>query len=65
LKEEIKTMQRYLLFGFNTYYPAGGWNDFIGTFSNIDSAVKTAGAIGYEHYHVVDTETGEIVTDSD
>jgi hypothetical protein len=31
-------MRRYALFVFNKYYPAGGWDDFVGTFDSIEAA---------------------------
>lgn len=31
-------MKRYLAFMYSDYYPDGGWNDFVGSFSTIDEA---------------------------
>lgn len=29
---------KYLLFAGDTYYPSGGWDDFVGAFDSIDAA---------------------------
>lgn len=31
-------MKRYLLFMYSTYYPRGGWDDFIDSYATIDEA---------------------------
>jgi hypothetical protein len=31
-------MKRYLLFGWDTYYPLGGWNDYKGSFESVGGA---------------------------
>ena len=35
---EVK-LKRYMLFRFSTYYPSGGWNDFVASFDTLDEAV--------------------------
>jgi hypothetical protein len=34
-------MYRYALFFCHQYYPNGGWNDLVGTYARIGSAVKS------------------------
>lgn len=35
-QEEIKMNKRYLLFGFDCYYPCGGMDDFIDSFDTLE-----------------------------
>lgn len=35
-------MNRYLLFGGDTYYPLGGWDDFIESYETVDEAEEEA-----------------------
>ena len=57
-------LKRYLLFAGDHYYPAGGWDDFAGSFDSIEMAIvegldllkQTPGA---DWAHVVDSETTE------
>ena len=37
---------RYFAFAYNTYYPAGGWDDLIGTF---DTEIEALEAIANIH----------------
>ena len=51
-------MKRYLLFAGDKMYPAGGWNDFIGSYDTQAEAVKMIeeNTIGlYEWHHIIDT----------
>jgi hypothetical protein len=55
---------RYLLFGFNKWYPEGGLNDLINSF-DLMKDVKTAikeNALNMTYFHVFDTETKKILT---
>ena len=57
-------MKRYALFTGNVCYPAGGWDDFAGTFDTITEArwaeaEKDTGSYpGDWWWHVVDLELG-------
>lgn len=55
-------MKQFALFTFETYYPGGGWNDFVDTYDNIEDA--KARSKGRDNYQVVDLHTGEIVAES-
>lgn len=35
----MKKHKRYLLFGYDTYYPLGGMNDLIDSFDTIEEAI--------------------------
>lgn len=58
-------MKRYLVFGGDTYYPSGGWNDYIGEFDKSDEACgfcygfirNTSG----RWVHMVDTKHMEMI----
>lgn len=54
-------MKRYLLFAGDTYYPGGGWTDFIGSFDSIDDAIAATGHVQHDWWHVVDATTGKEV----
>lgn len=54
-------MDRFILFGGDNYYPAGGWQDYKGGFPNKEKAVREAAAWGWDWWQVVDTTSGEIV----
>lgn len=58
--------KQYLVFGFDSYYPRGGWNDFVASFdslteamSDADKAFKTT----YDHVQVIDSVDGQVVFD--
>ena len=60
-------MKRYLVFGYDVYYPYGGLNDLIGTFNTeeeIDDyflkeqSNKDKFFFKRDHYQVLDIQTG-------
>lgn len=62
-------MKRFIAFCGMEYYPNGGWEDFLSSHDTVDGAkcalldFATEGNImGW--WHIVDTETGEIVATS-
>lgn len=62
---------RYLVFGGCDYYPAGGWNDFVGAYLFKDDAVRAAKesigpkngdwGTGKDWVHIIDLETMDTV----
>lgn len=54
-------MQRFLLFGGDTFYPLGGWQDFKGDFSFKDQAVRETAGYNWDWWQIIDTHTGETV----
>lgn len=63
-------MDKYLLFAGAYDYPAGGWKDYINSFSTVESAQKSLNKNRNDssHYfwaHIVDSETGEIVSEKE
>jgi hypothetical protein len=61
-------MKQYLLFAGMTYYPSGGWKDYVESFDSIEEAEARYRADYedeyYNWYHVVDLHTYEIVKSS-
>lgn len=53
-------INRYVLFGFDTYYPGGGINDMLGSFETYDAALDYAMESSWQHYQVLDLETGGV-----
>ena len=56
-------MKRYLMFGFDTYYPGGGMNDFLFDFDNVDEMKEKIKEYNDKHwkcenYNALDTKTG-------
>lgn len=59
----LANYKRYLLFMYETYYPAGGFYDCHGSFNTLEQIEEYANDKDreYDRYHVVDCMTGEIV----
>ena len=54
-------MKRYMLFHGDHYYPAGGMNDFQGSYDTLSMAVKALSSYGsYDWFHILDTKTDKI-----
>lgn len=51
--------KRFLLFAGSIYYPAGGMDDLISTFDNLEEAMKALRDSEKDWQHVYDTQTGE------
>jgi hypothetical protein len=43
----------YLVFAGYTYYPCGGWDDYLGTFNSIEEARAAVLETGSDWYQVV------------
>jgi hypothetical protein len=56
-------MKRYLLFIGDTYYPGGGWKDFIGSFETVSEALIELAEprSKYDWFQIVDLTKEEIV----
>lgn len=53
-------MKRFMLFGFSTYYPEGGMDDFIWDYDTLEEVLDDLKKFSCEHCHVLDLETKEI-----
>lgn len=64
------TVERYLLFSGENYYPGGGWRDFDGAYETLDEAKERVslfrrngnGDNRRNWWHIVDVETCKVVT---
>jgi hypothetical protein len=56
-------MKRFLVFAGDTYYPAGGWGDFVSDHDTADEATVAAMSRHADWREVIDTETGDDVLD--
>lgn len=54
-------MKRYMLFTMDQYYPRGGWNDFHDSYNTTEEAIEAVASTKCDHWHVVDSTTGEEV----
>lgn len=51
----------YLLFGGDTYYPSGGFEDYIGSFKTLDEAIERVKNQNIDWWHIVSIATGSPV----
>lgn len=57
--------KRYMLFGFDTYYPCGGMTDFLFSFDTNEEFEKGINKeYRCDHYHIFDTVEGSQITSS-
>lgn len=57
-------MNLFLLFGYDTYYPGGGWCDFRGAFETIEQAKSRAEEQPYSNsFEVVDINKLKVVSE--
>lgn len=53
-------IKRYVIFGSESYYPGGGWSDYIASFDNLNDAIKLADSFyTKKHPEIIDLETGD------
>ena len=57
-------MKRYAVFAFDTYYPGGGWSDFVTSHDSVAAATAAATASGRDHWEIIDLQSGETVAES-
>lgn len=46
----------FLLFAVDFYYPAGGWEDYIGRYDSVERAEALLSNIGCDWYHIVESD---------
>jgi len=51
---------RYLLFGFDDYFPAGGMGDCKGKFEQIEDARLAASMLDFKYIELYDSGTGDM-----
>lgn len=55
-------MKRFHVFGYESYYPGGGWSDHIGSYNTADEAITYADSVEKKWsggIEVIDLETEE------
>lgn len=52
----------FMLFAGDSYYPAGGWRDFIGVFPSVEAAVEHFKSGSWDWYHVVSFGEGIVAS---
>lgn len=56
----MNKVKRYVVFGSESYYPGGGWSDFVNSFDTFSEALECAdGFWKQKHPEIIDLETGE------
>ena len=53
-------MKKYIIFGYDDYYPGGGLNDIIWQKDSLEEAIKFAKRERYSNIQIVDRDTWEI-----
>ncbi|ASA22647.1 hypothetical protein [Paenibacillus donghaensis] len=51
-------MNRYILFGFDAYYPSGGLNDIVTAFNTIEDVKRVVNDCDYQYYQILDMKNG-------
>jgi len=59
-------MKRFLLFAGSTYYPSGGWNDYLGDFDSTEAAKdfllsRSTSYSSFDWWHILDTSNRTVV----
>ena len=54
-------MKKYLLFGYEDFYPEGGVHDFVDSFDSIDEAKAYTDEDRKDRYQIVDRDTMKIL----
>lgn len=54
---------RYIVFGYNGYYPEGGLNDIVKEFTSLDEAKSFSYTLNFECVSIYDRISNEIVSD--
>jgi hypothetical protein len=61
--------QRYAVFGGNTYYACGGWNDMQGSYADVESAneatVELLKLDYFDWWQIVDVNSGQVLSQSE
>lgn len=58
-------MKRFMLFTYDTYYPAGGMNDFRGSFDDLEEALRHCAGLSQTFFHIFDLKKNSIAATND
>ena len=53
--------EKYIVFGFENYYPLGGLNDILGDYDTLQEAREAVLENGYDSGYIIDRDTWEEV----
>ena len=53
-------MKKYILFGFDLYYPSGGLNDKLDSYDSMEELMQSLTYHDYERYQIVDRDSWEV-----
>lgn len=53
--------KKYIVFGFDNYYPSGGLSDIVRSHDSIEEARAETKNGDYDSYEIVDRDTWEVV----
>lgn len=59
-------MKKFAAFGYDNYYPGGGWSDFMGFFDSREEAIEAMRFRKYgplDNLDLVDTNSWEVVSE--
>lgn len=57
-------IKRYMVFGYNMFYPSGGMNDYLSSHDDIEEA-KGIERGDYNNYHIYDRDTDAILVSAE
>jgi hypothetical protein len=55
-------MKRFIVFGYDTYYPAGAFNDMIGDFDTLEEAKKCGEEDRSDWHDIFDMASADIIS---
>jgi hypothetical protein len=61
----MEKVKRFVVFAGDKYYPAGGWDDHVGSFDTEAEARLVLKNAPDDWGHIIDLETGEEVSGDD
>lgn len=62
MPDRFRAVKRFALFCFPSFYPGGGWSDFVDSFESISEALQSQEAKASEHIQIIDLQTGEEIS---
>jgi hypothetical protein len=57
-------MKKYIIFGYDDYYPSGGLNDILKSVDSIEEAKKFIDNSFYNNFEIVDRDTWNIIKEN-
>lgn len=54
-------MEKFLLFAFLRYDSVGGWNDFVGSYTTMEEAMRQVSGNEIDFRQIVDRDTQKVI----